>query len=69
MRCAPRHCASRRTKKVRRPRSMRKAACGSSVRPSTVRSDRMAWISSARPIIAPPITSPCPETYLVRLCT
>ena len=41
MRCAPRHCASRRTKKLRRPRSMRKAACGSSVGPSTVRSDRI----------------------------
>jgi hypothetical protein len=51
------------------PRWTRKAACGSRTGPRLAASGRMASSSSLRPMIAPPITSPCPAAYLVRLWT
>ena len=65
MRCAPRHWASRRTKEA--PQTAQHEERGMRVerRPE----DRQvrphaAWISSARPMIAPPITSPWPGHVL-----
>ena len=51
------------------PRISRNAACGSSCAPNRPQSGRIVFITAALAIATPPITSPVPAAYLVRLWT